>query len=546
MARLTGLCLCSLLAIAAFGINVVRGDGCYPCENMPPNPDEVGCWGAPIDISTTERSLAAAWHAMLLRNGKVMFIDGSQMANPVALYDPEAGEVLSIFDSPTLHPLGCTGHAQLADGRIVFQGFTQTQFGKATTIYEPDTGSGNGTFTISADNPAARYYPTLTSLADDRLSCLGGWFEGLLFTDPLSNIPNVFDPDNPPPASPWIEVEGAEYCTPALDCSPPVYNFHIGTYPFTYLTSDGYLINVGSESSAAGGVLQGHFDRTRKLDLAAETWTDLFAQPDPIPGGSAVMFDKDRILKAGGLKPDGLGGLVVTGETYYLDAASPTPLWTAVPDMTPRYDHFYLVALADGSVVVVGGIGVYPNPGPNDFVLDVEQLDPDEPSAGWAALAPLPEPRAHHASAVLLVDGTLMSAGSICTEQPCAPATIRIFYPPYLFGPGGACALRPIIDAITGPEADTIHYGTPFFVYTQTPTDIAEVRLIRLGAVTHSFDQEQRSLKLNFRIEYPTWIDKIRVGAPAHGYLAPPGYYMLFIINQNGVPSEGRIVKVGT
>jgi len=67
------------------------------------------------------------------------------------------------------------------------------------------------------------------------------------------------------------------------------------------------------------------------------------------------------------------------------------------------------------------------------------------------------------------------------------------------------------------------------------------VRWIRLGAVTHAFDASQRANTLKFT----RTATSVRVTTPASGKLAPPGYYLLFILNRNGVPSVGRIVRVG-
>jgi len=63
--------------------------------------------------------------------------------------------------------------------------------------------------------------------------------------------------------------------------------------------------------------------------------------------------------------------------------------------------------------------------------------------------------------------------------------------------------------------------------------DIAQVSLIRLGAVTHGFNQNQRYLRLAFT----QGGGGLNVQAPQDAMTAPPGDYMLFIVNANGVPS---------
>ena len=85
-----------------------------------------------------------------------------------------------------------------------------------------------------------------------------------------------------------------------------------------------------------------------------------------------------------------------------------------------------------------------------------------------------------------------------------------------------------------------VEYGSNFLVTTLDASSIAMVSLVRLGAVTHSFDQDQRFLNLDFQ----QGADSVTVQAPANANLAPPGYYMLFIINTAGVPSVAAFVRL--
>jgi Domain of unknown function (DUF1929) len=73
--------------------------------------------------------------------------------------------------------------------------------------------------------------------------------------------------------------------------------------------------------------------------------------------------------------------------------------------------------------------------------------------------------------------------------------------------------------------------------------DAASIRsgsLIRTGAVTHFFDQSERYLPLAFS----QTTGGLTVMAPINGNLAPPGYYMLFIVNSSGVPSIAPFVQL--
>lgn len=118
---------------------------------------------------------------------------------------------------------------------------------------------------------------------------------------------------------------------------------------------------------------------------------------------------------------------------------------------------------------------------------------------------------------------------------PLGPALVPDLQPPYFYGPD-----RPVI---SDPAPGVICYGRGYTVSTPQAASITKVRLIRLGAATHSFDQDTRSLELNFLV---TGGNTIRVAAPGNGNEAPPGYYNLFIATgTNGdLPSLGRIVQL--
>ena len=142
--------------------------------------------------------------------------------------------------------------------------------------------------------------------------------------------------------------------------------------------------------------------------------------------------------------------------------------------------------------------------------------------------------RVYHATAILLPDGRVLSAGSGRfggTGPGADQLSAEIYSPPYLFN--GA---RPTITS--APTAVT--YGSTFSVTTPDAAQISKVSLIRLGTVTHHFNGGQRYLSLSFQA-VP---GGLTVTAPANGNLAPPGYYMLFILNSNGVPSIAPLIQV--
>jgi hypothetical protein len=140
----------------------------------------------------------------------------------------------------------------------------------------------------------------------------------------------------------------------------------------------------------------------------------------------------------------------------------------------------------------------------------------------------------------LLPDGRVLSAGGgicgTCDQVGYLAKNAEIFSPPYLFQADGTLAPRPAIDS--APMSTS--YGAPMEIATGSPASISKVALVRLGAVTHSNNMEQRYIPLNFA----AGTTSITATAPANANVAPPGFYMLFIIDANGVPSVARMVSV--
>jgi len=139
---------------------------------------------------------------------------------------------------------------------------------------------------------------------------------------------------------------------------------------------------------------------------------------------------------------------------------------------------------------------------------------------------------------LLLPDGTVLHGASGDAAVPGSTQLYprqtnhEIFRPPYLFK-----GVRPTITAVS---QTTVGYGQKFTLTTAFGLQITDVRWIRLGSVTHAFDANQRANTLKFSKTSTS----VTVTAPANGKLAPPGHYLVFILNRNGVPSTGRVIKV--
>jgi hypothetical protein len=269
---------------------------------------------------------------------------------------------------------------------------------------------------------------------------------------------------------------------------------------------------------------------TRVLNIQTQTWTTVDAgTPD---GGSAVMYRPGKFLKTGTSVDPDTAIRPSAATAYTLDMTQGSHTWTQVPSMNFARTYHTMVVLPGGNVLVTNGGPTTDAVGVNNAIRQAEMWSPA--TQQFSKLASMVAPRLYHSTALLLPDGRVLVSGggrfngvNESTDQLSA----EIYSPPYLFN--GA---RPVISSAPG----TIHYGTSFSLTTPDASQITSAALIRLGAVTHAFDQNQRYVPLTFQKA----TGGLTVQSPSSANLAPPGYYMLFIVNSNGVPSVASMIKV--
>jgi PKD repeat protein len=284
-------------------------------------------------------------------------------------------------------------------------------------------------------------------------------------------------------------------------------------YPRTFLAPNGKIFYAGDERT------------TRYLDPTGNgSWTTV---GDRLYGirdyGSAVMYDEGKILYAGG------GRTTNTAEIIDLNAAAPAWQWTGSMAFPRRQMNATL--LPTGEVLVTGGSS---GTDFNDLTQAVHAAEVWNPATGlWTTLASNTINRGYHSTTLLLPDGRILHTGSGDGAGAPDERNAELFSPPYLFK-----GSRPTIaDAPT-----QISYGSSFTVTTPQAASIAKISLIRLGAVTHAFDMNQRFRWLSF---VPGG-SGLTVSAPTTRERTPPGHYMLFLVDENGVPSVAKIVLLGS
>jgi hypothetical protein len=211
-----------------------------------------------------------------------------------------------------------------------------------------------------------------------------------------------------------------------------------------------------------------------------------------------------------------------TAEIINPNAASPSWRYTGRMNF-PRL-HLSLVTLPDETVLAVGGWRASRT---KDWVRPAELYTPA--TRTWSVMDSQSADRGHHSTAVLLPDGRVLSAGS---EEGNSPTSVDYFSPPYLFK--GA---RPTINS----APSSVSNGETFEIETPDAQTITKVALIRPSAITHAWNPEQRYVRLPFIKD----AGKLTATVPSSSASVPPGYYMLFIVNDQDVPAVAPFIHVG-
>ena len=236
---------------------------------------------------------------------------------------------------------------------------------------------------------------------------------------------------------------------------------------------------------------------------------------------SAAMFRPGRILQYGGAS----NGAVV------IDITGAAPVVTATQSMSSQRRLSTATMLPDGKVLATGGSSVW-----NEMTHVNTAAEIWNPATGtWTVGARGALARLYHSTALLLPDASVLVAGG-GAPGPLTNLNAEVYYPPYLFGPNGTLAPRPTIAWV--PEA--VEPGGSFALDLGAAASISRVTLVKTGSVTHGWNMEQRFLELAFSSNGASLL----VQAPASFNDAPPGNYLVFVIDSAGVPSVGRIVRI--
>ena len=470
--------------IAGGAAAVLFGASAARARPVAADPAVTGSWTKPFGLTLV------SIHAVMLHTGSVLLFSwpNKTVGSDAVLWHPESGKITNIALSYQ-RDIFCSGMSVLPDGRVFIAGghLYQGVFGGGvanTTIFDPAANS----WTEGPLMSQPRWYPTTAQLGDGSVMIFGG------LARPTAQATTV---DRYQPASDSMHTAPASASKAML------------TYPRMKLTTGGLLAWTNLAS-------------TQFFHPATSTWR---TGPALNPGGrgrndtSVLLPGLTRIMEIGGSTAAG-----PTASCEILDTAATPQAWKATGPMHHPREWANTVLLPDGTVLVAGGGRK------DDYGEPVFSAEIYHPASGtWTVMAAQRAPRMYHSTAVLLPDGRVLSAGE---SYGSLKQTGEIFSPPYLFK--GA---RPAISSAPA----TLGYGHAFTIGTPNAAGIKRVALVKAAAVTHSNNFDQRYVDCAFSAGG----GKLHATAPPNGNHAPPGWYMLFLVNAAGVPSVAHWVRVG-
>ena len=498
----------------------------------------------PLDIDPTRdgqwqvlpfHSGVLAVHAALLPQGKVLFFAGSgssatRFAAPnfgndaqgiftSVVWDPAAAPPNNFFHPTTLfapnhRPFDffCGGDTFLPDGRLLSAG--------GTGHYNPFTGRNDATvfnlatqqWSFVKSRAHGRWYPTLITLGDGRALAATGLTED--FANPHNNTLEIYDPA----ANAWqmLHFDGA---FPGLPL-----------YAHLFQLADGRLLFDG-----------GRMDDELPVDPCLIDLTHHPVHTAVVPGmagggmrnqSASVLLppaQDQRVMIMGGGPAGKPNKTDAIDNVDIVDTKAPHPHFVpAAPLNFPRL-HLNAVLLPDHTVFATGG-----SLKQEDQPLARLQGEIYDPATDtWTPMANGTVPRLYHSTALLLPDATVVTAGGNpeggahvqWDQDPEEEMRLEVFRPPYLFK-----GLRPVISA--APAQCT--YGQTIQIKSPQSANIRWASLIKNCVTTHSFDTNQRLVDLDVTARTG---GLVTAKVPQNPNIAPPGWYMLFLVDNSGVPS---------
>lgn len=473
-------------------------------------PSEIGSWGPVLDWPHVAVSMS------VLPNGEVLTYSGSERRTwPTteqtysALWNPENGAFQENLHQG--HNMFCAAMSMTADGKVLVNGGRNQGNSPWTTLFDYTNSEWQ---TVENMASGGRWYPTSVATGDGKvLTALG--------TSSNTRNPDLWEPDKG-----WRVLNGIDF----LDMRQR--NNELGrenAFPLLSVAPDGNIYHYWDtvENQMISPLGNGQVRQ-------AEANTDGVNHA----GGVQLMYDIGKLISTG--RNDGSWGGNATGASrgaFTIDLNGPVPEIRATREMAHSRKFHQLIPMPTGEVLVVGGNTTGAKFRDSGSVMEPEIWNPD--TGSWRGMANMTVPRDYHSTAMLLTDGRVITAGGGYSASDANSAgthqDAQIFSPPYLFDANGNLATRPDVNALTA----SVDAGDAVEVITAGEIDYFS--LIRMSATTHAVNTDARFYKPEFTA---SGNNRFEVTIHQNPNISIPGYWMLFAVDTNGVPSEAQVIRI--
>jgi Domain of unknown function (DUF1929) len=541
-------------------------------------------------------------HAALLHTGKVLMfcghVEDMHYGGYSYVFDPANPSVQMIpITFPSGMDLFCCHYVNLPDGRLMVIGGSVnfhvhgSMGARNICFFTPDTSvGGTGTWSVAGTGSRpnrlfqGRWYPTVVLAADGRILVFSGR------AGPRETTNQGFIADKVElitirrPGSRRVTITDCSILNGAIKLPLlPIYpGMHLAPNGKIYFTGTNWgqeipqpnTISIVLPSGATAGTWTDHGVLPNQSRRREEGMSVLLPPAQAgrilVVGGSLAVnvndfgvFNPDQLSDAafgdtdrGPAIFDDIFNVTDPKKAEILDTTTPIPTWSSLPNLNKGRTNSTCVILPDSSVLIVGGHDSYKwfstsDTPPTNPSLLCELFD----GANFIPMAALNHPRMYHSIAILLPNGSVLAAGG---ADPNAPPEPELIYPSGWNGPTyGAGQVfnrkdfeiykptyffktpRPVITEVlkNGARSRQMNYGESFVIQTPQGSSITKVGLTRLGCITHHTDTEQRYVELTIVSQTAS---EVTVSMPiiANNNAAPPGYYMLWIIDNLKMPCE--------
>lgn len=434
----------------------------------------------------------------------------------------------SIFENDhSAHSLFCGMPVMLEDGRILVSGGDTNSLTsvKMTSTFKPGTGT-TGAWARVDDLKYGRWYNGTVALPDGKVFSAVG--------EPGSQYPEKWTEGKG-----WDEMLGASLKTAILD--HPTLSEPKHWLPHLHLAPNGQVFHSG------------HTPKMHYIDMEGEgaVYPVAIENDWNTANTPSILYDEGKIIQAGGALYD--TARTSTTKAALIDLNSTIPSRTLIPDMQYSRIFHNQVVLPNGEVMVIGGntsgekfSDKNTTTGVSTSILTPELWSPT--TQFWRPAAPHTIPRNYHSVALLMTDGRVWSGGG-GLGGGCAVAPTRchsnhpdfeIYSPAYLFNADGSPvdpALRPKIT--NSPTKVAI--GQKITVSATSGT--TKFTMIRMSATTHATNTDMRFLNVPFTSPND---GQYVLTLHTNPNVLMPGYWMLFALNAQGVPSIARVIQIST